>query len=375
MVSQGITTIVVGQDGGGMNLRALFARLDTQPAAVNVASYAGHGSIRGAVLGAKYERRATAPELARMEQLLREEMQAGALGLSTGLEYDPGIYASEAEVLALAKVAGAAGGRYISHMRSEDRDFWPALTEIITIGRVNRKPEQVSHIELGKPNFADSTETAFILEHLNTADDILFNRVDGLPDYRGRTLAQVAALRGRSPGRTMMDLLAEPGGSRSGIIAKGMDDADVATLIRWPYTNVCSAGQSSGLHPRGFGSFLKVLGPYVRECKLFSTEESVRKMTSLRPPMWAVSSAGASRRGTRPGALRPGDRDRSRELRDATRAGHGHRVGVGDRGARVRRRGRTGRRAGKALRRSRLRPCSGPRARRPDDSAKMARDI
>ena len=79
----------------------------------------------------------------------------------------------------------------------------------------------------------------------------------------------------------MMDLLAEPGGSRSGIIAKGMDDADVATLIRWPYTNVCSDGLSSGLHPRGFGSFPKVLGPYVRERKLFSTEEAVRKMTSL----------------------------------------------------------------------------------------------
>ncbi len=336
MVSQGITTIVVGQDGGGMNLKALFARLDTQPVAVNVASYAGHGAIREAVLGAKYERRATAREQARMEQLLRVEMQAGALGLSTGLEYDPGIYASEAEVLALAKVAGAAGGRYISHMRSEDRDFWPALHEIITIGRVNRMPVQVSHIKLGmrdlwgqadsvirvldraraegvqitadiypylqwqanlgvlypKRNFADSAETAFILEHLNTADDILFNRVDGHPEYRGKTLAQVAALRGRSAGRTMMDMLAEPGGSGAGIIAKGMDDADVATLIRWPFTNVCSDGLSSGLHPRGFGSFPKVLGPYVRDRSLFSTEEAVRKMTSL-----SASNVGISQRG------------------------------------------------------------------------------
>lgn len=336
MVSQGVTTIVVGQDGGGMNLRALFAQLDTQPVAVNVASYAGHGAIREAVMGEQYARRATARELARMQQLLRAEMQAGALGLSTGLEYDPGIYASEAEVLALAKVAGAAGGRYISHMRSEDRDFWPALKEIITIGRVNRMPVQVSHIKLGmrdlwgqadsvvkvlnraraegvqitadiypylhwqanlgvlypKRNFGDSAETAFILEHLNTADDILFNRVDGHPEYRGKTLAQVAALRGVSPGRMMMDLLAEPGGSGAGIIAKGMDDADVATLIRWPFTNVCSDGLSSGLHPRGFGSFPKVLGPYVRERKLFSTEEVVRKMTSL-----AAANVGLTKRG------------------------------------------------------------------------------
>ena len=81
-----------------------------------------------------------------------------------------------------------------------------------------------------------------------------------------------------SPAKTLLDLLAEPGGESAGIVAKGMDDRDVERLIQWPYANVCSDGTSTGLHPRGYGSFSKVLGPYVREKKLFPMEEAVRKM-------------------------------------------------------------------------------------------------
>src|SRR5207237_2980140 len=116
-VSQGITTIVAGQDGSSrFPIADAFARLDTQPGAINVASYVGHGTIRRRVMGDDYRRVATAAEVERMKQLVREEMAAGALGLSTGLEYDPGIFSSHDEVLELAKVAGAMGGRYISHM-------------------------------------------------------------------------------------------------------------------------------------------------------------------------------------------------------------------------------------------------------------------
>ncbi|HTK51363.1 MAG TPA: amidohydrolase family protein, partial [Gemmatimonadaceae bacterium] len=148
-VSQGITTIVVGQDGEShFPLAAYFARLDSTPAAINVASYIGHGTIRGRVMGDDFRRTATDSEVARMRTLVREEMSAGALGLSTGLEYDPGIYSAPSEVLELAKVAGSMGGRYISHMRSEDRNFWQALDELITIGREAHMPVQVSHMKL-----------------------------------------------------------------------------------------------------------------------------------------------------------------------------------------------------------------------------------
>jgi N-acyl-D-amino-acid deacylase len=336
MVSQGVTTIVVGQDGGGSNLAALFARLESQPVSVNVASYAGHGSIRGRVMGDDFKRRATAEEIERMKPLLKAEMDAGALGLSTGLEYDPGIYSAPEEVLALAKVAADAGGRYISHMRSEDRWFWEALDELIAIGRSHRMPVQVSHMKLGmhdlwgqaekligvldraradgvqltadiypytywqsnlgvlypKRNFSDEKETEFVLAHVSLADDIIFNSFRAHPEYVGKTLADVAKLNGTPPAKMLMALLAESGGSGAGIVAKGMADADVERLLQWPFANVCSDGTSTGLHPRGYGSFSKVLGPYVRDKKLFPLEEAVRKMSSL-----AAANVGLIDRG------------------------------------------------------------------------------
>src|SRR5437867_958233 len=148
-VSQGITTIIVGQDGSStLPLAALFSRLEREPAAVNVASYVGHGTIRREVLGADFKRHATAEETDRMSAMLRTEMAAGALGLSTGLEYDPGIYSAPDEVVALARVAASFGGRYISHIRSEDRTFWKAVDEVIAIGRDARLPVQISHAKL-----------------------------------------------------------------------------------------------------------------------------------------------------------------------------------------------------------------------------------
>jgi N-acyl-D-amino-acid deacylase len=131
-----------------------------------------------------------------------------------------------------------------------------------------------------------------VLEHVALADDIIFNNFRAHPDYVGKTLAQVAAARGASHVRTLMALLAEPGGEGTGIVARGMADADVERLFQWPFANVCSDGTSTGLHPRGFGSFTKVLGPYVRDRKLFPVEEAVRKMTTL-----AAANVGIRNRG------------------------------------------------------------------------------
>jgi len=336
MVSQGVTTIVAGQDGSGIDLAKRFAAFEARPASVNVALFAGHGSIRRRVMGEDFKRPATAAEVDRMKALVKAEMDAGALGLSTGLEYDPGIYSTRAEVVALAQVAADAGGRYMSHVRSEDRDFWDAIDEIVTIGRVTGMPVQISHVKLGmhdlwgqagkliavldkarasgvkltadiypytywqsnlgvlypKRNFADRAETAFVLAHVALPGDIIFNAFGAHPDYVGKTLAEVAAMRKTPPAQALMDLLAEPDGEDAGIVAKGMSDADVERLAQWPFANICSDGMSRGLHPRGFGSFAKVLGPYVRDRKLFTLEEAVRKMTSL-----AAANAGLPRRG------------------------------------------------------------------------------
>ena len=148
-VSQGITTVVVGQDGESIYpLRDFFAKLEKLPPAVNVASYAGHGTLRDLVMGKDFRRHATAAEVDSMHKLLDIEVIAGALGLSSGLEYDPGIYSDSTELFTLTDVFALSGSRYISHIRSEDRYFWAAIDEIIAIGRRSRIPVQVSHTKL-----------------------------------------------------------------------------------------------------------------------------------------------------------------------------------------------------------------------------------
>ena len=343
-VSQGVTTIVVGQDGEShFPLAEYFARLDSTPPAINVASYVGHGTIRARVMGDDFRRVATDSEVARMRDLVREEMSAGALGLSTGLEYDPGIYSSPAEVLELAKVAGSMGGRYISHIRSEDRNFWQALDELITIGRVAHMPVQVSHMKLAmralwgqgdsliatlnraraagvqvtadvypytmwqstltvlypKRNFADRAETEFILAQVAAPEDLVIGDYALNPGYVGKDVGEIAALRHSDPAATLMALIADAQAKQANesVVAKGMDERDIATIMRWPYTDFCSDGALDGAHPRGFGSFPRVLGRYVREQKVLTLEEAVRRMTSL-----AAANVGITDRGV----IRPG---------------------------------------------------------------------
>lgn len=336
-LSQGITTIVVGQDGGSaFPLKEILARLEATPPAVNVASYVGHGTLRRRVMGNDFRRTATDAEVDRMEELLRNEMQSGALGLSTGLEYDPGIYSDPKEVLALAKVAAAAGGRYISHVRSEDRQFWKAIDEAIDIGRQARIPVQISHVKLAMrslwghtdrlletlnaarasgvqitadiypytywqsgmtvlfPNrdFDNRKEAEFALREVTSPDGLLVTRFQQNAAYEGKTLAEIAKLRGTDPPQAMMDMIREAGESDVGIVATSMDERDVERLMQWPFANICSDGTSSGGHPRGFGAFTRVLGRYVRENRSLTLAEAVRKMTSL-----SAANVGIRNRG------------------------------------------------------------------------------
>jgi N-acyl-D-amino-acid deacylase len=350
-VSQGISTIVVGQDGGSpLPLADFFARLEKEPAAVNVASYVGHGRLRKEVMGEDFRREARPDELAKMSALLDREMGAGALGLSTGLEYDPGIFSSRSEVVALAKVAAAAGGRYISHIRSEDRDFWDAIDEIVAIGREAKLPVQVSHVKLAmlglwgqadrllrmldearaggiditadvypylywqstltvlfpKRDFENRQTAELILREIATPDGLLLGRFEPEPSYAGKTVAEIARLRGTDPPATLMDLIREAQAyeKKTGrddvesVIGTSMSEGDLEKLLAWPFTNLCTDGELDGRHPRGFGSYPRVLGRYVRERKVVSLEEAIRRMTSL-----AARNVGLADRGViRPGA-------------------------------------------------------------------------
>jgi N-acyl-D-amino-acid deacylase len=333
VLSQGVTTIVVGQDGGSRTpLAEFFARLERTPPAVNVASYVGHGTVRSTVLGDDFRRVATPAEVARMREIVEAEMRAGALGLSTGLEYDPGIYSSRAEVLELARAVAPFGGRYISHVRSEDRAFWQAIDEIIAIGRDARIPVQISHIKLAmrslwgqtdsllrildrartagvditadiypytywqstltvlfpERDFANRATAEFVLREVAAPEGLLLSRFAPETTYVGKTIADIARLRGVDAASTLMALIreaeeAERAGrpSDESVIGTSMAERDVAGLIAWPHANICSDGELAGRHPRGFGAFPRVLGRYVREQGVISLPEAVRKMTSL----------------------------------------------------------------------------------------------
>ena len=143
VVTQGITTIVRGADGGdgvdeaytAMSQEEFNRRFNESPVSVNIASFSPHNSIRSVVMGSDFKRFATAEELAEMSALVEADMQHGALGLGTGLEYMPGIFSATEEVIELSKIAASYGGHYMSHVRDEDDKFLDAVDEVIRIGR------------------------------------------------------------------------------------------------------------------------------------------------------------------------------------------------------------------------------------------------
>jgi len=333
-ISQGITTIVEGQDGGSYLMDSVRAMITRNPIGVNVANYTGHATLREMVMGEKDLWRQSRPEeLEKMKALLKSELDKGSLGISTGLEYEEGFYSNYEEVLALSKVAAVEHSRYISHIRSEDMHLSEALEEIINIGREAKLPVQISHFKIAlrdrwgqageilaqlqearaegvditadvypyvawhstlrvlfpKKDFDNVASAQYACDHLIDPAGSVIARFKPKPEYAGKTLSQIAGMRNSSPAQTLVDLVKlastyrddhpDEGGVES-IMGKSMSDEDLKALLAWPYSNVCSDGANGG-HPRGYGTFPKVLAKYVREEKTFPIEEAVRKMTSL----------------------------------------------------------------------------------------------
>ena len=336
-ISQGITTIVVGNDGkSNFPIENFKQELKSNPPAINVASYTGHGSIRLEVMGADYKREASFEEIARMQALLAKELKSGSLGLATGLEYDPGIYSNTDEVITLAKTVAVEGGRYISHMRSEDRALHEAVEELILIGSEAGLPVQISHMKLAAVNiwgqadnvlrrleaaraegidvtadvypytywqstltvllpdrdFEDLDAARFALESLAPADGLTLTVYAPDPDLVGLTVAEIAAARGKSNEETYLQLIRdayegftieeiatmeEP---RESVIGVSMSEQDVAALVAWQHSNICSDGATEG-HPRGHGAFPRAIRKYVREQGIVTLPDMIRKMTSL----------------------------------------------------------------------------------------------
>ncbi len=341
-----------GLDLGWKDARGFFDRLAASGTAINYTSFVGQGTVRAAVIG--YGDRPAAPEeMSRMEALVRESMAGGVLGLSTGLEYSPGSFASTEEIIALCRVAAAGGGVYATHMRNEQEGVLEAVDEAIRIARETPIRLEVSHLKIGYeknwPKFdalvarIDAASAAGVRLHCdrypyiawNTGLDMFFPlwsregtgrdfvgrlgdpslqaRLRAAVEAKGRdvgswdrvlissvateknralegmNILEASRAAGLEPYEFMRRLLIEES-DRVGMITFAMSEDQLKRLLAHPLVGICSDGYALAPygrlargkpHPRCYGSFARALGKYVREEKVVSLEEMVRKMTFM----------------------------------------------------------------------------------------------
>jgi N-acyl-D-amino-acid deacylase len=341
----------------------------------NVASFIGAPTIREYVIGLD-DKPPTPAQLDQMRELVRREMEAGALGITTALIYPPAFFAKTDELIELCKVAAKYKGKYTAHMRSEGAQLIEAVEETIRISREAGLPAEIYHLKAsGEANWPKMDQVIKMIENARrqgvkiTADmytypaggtgldaslppwvfdggrEAAYKRLqdpatrqkiaeavraptnewenlyllsgspdrillasfrnDNLKPLTGKTLAEVAKMRGKDPVETIMDLLLEDR-SRIGTIYFLMSEDNIKKQIRQPWVSFGSDAASisaegvflkSAAHPRTYGNFARLLGKYVRDEKVISLTEAVRRLTSLPATNLGLNHRGLLQRG------------------------------------------------------------------------------
>ena len=344
--------------------------LETHGISCNVASFIGATTIREYVIGFE-DKQPTPEQLDEMRELVRKEMEAGALGIGTSLIYPPAFYAKTEELIELCKVAAKYQGKYISHIRSEGNQLFEAVDELLRIAREANIPAELYHIKTaGKKNWSKEDQLLTRIERaqkkgLNVRANMytytaagtgldaclppwtedggypeLFRRLrdpvmraiikaeaqvdsdewenlylaagspekillvgfksEKLKPLTGKTLAEVAKMRGKDPIDTIMDLISEDE-SRIGTVYYLMSEENVKKELRKPWISFGSdeASQApeapftkSNPHPRAYGNFARVLGKYVRDEKVLSMSDAIHRLSGL-----PATNLGLDRRG------------------------------------------------------------------------------
>jgi N-acyl-D-amino-acid deacylase len=343
-VSQGITTLIVGADGdSAWPLLTWVRKMQEHPAALNVGTFAGHATIRLQVMGDDFKRAATDPEIRLMEQRMGQAMNQGALGLSSGLEYEVGSYSSTDEVVALAKIAAQAGGIYMTHIRDEADKSFEALNEEIEIGERAHIPLEHSHIKLGTVSvqgraaeyikiieaarkrgvdfladcypydawnsnlkvvvpdkqYENPKSVAAALASYGGGSHITITEFSPNKSYVGHTIADLAKSNGISEVEMYIRLIREGDAAHTEatIIGQSMIESDIKAFYQQPWVMVASDGGIGSEHPRGAGTFPRVLGLFVREKHWMTLPEAVRKMSSLPAQRLGWKDRGVIREG------------------------------------------------------------------------------
>lgn len=353
-LAMGATTIVLGQDGSSPSLGrdstggipAWFDALEHSLPDINIATTSGHGSLRRQAGISDGTRTPSAAQLARMAEVLEADLAAGSFGMSTGLEYVPGIYSSREEIIPLGRILANHDAVAMSHMRSEDDDKVDAsILEHIEASRPART--HISHLKVVYGKGAERAErTLAELQRLResglplTADaypyiasyttigilfpewalpptdyaQIVANRHDelrnaleqrmlrrggpgalllGTGEHAGKTLAQVAEADGR-PWPDVLLALGPQGGQAAHFV---MDKELQTRILIDPYVAIASDGSPKGRHPRGHGTFATWIEDFVVNEKRVSLEEGIRKATSLPAGILGLKDRGTIRAG------------------------------------------------------------------------------
>ena len=340
--------------------------LEKRKIGLNIASLVPHGNIRAAVIGFN-NRKASKYEMDKMKEILRDSLEAGAVGLSTGLVYMPCIFADKEELIELCKVVKEYEGIFAVHMRDEGYALIESVDEVLNIARETGVKLQISHLKAayrenwGKashvlrmideareagldvqfdqyPYIAGSTlldsllppwvregGTKKTIERLtdkktrekikkdiresiygweNTAkgcgwNNILITSVEspGNKKYEGKTLEQLASIQNKDPEDVLFDLLIE---EKCAVTEAefSMCEEDVRMIMKHRVQMFCSDGlYGSKPHPRVFGTFTRILGKYIREERVLTLENAIRKMTSMPAQRLGLKGRGVIKEG------------------------------------------------------------------------------
>lgn len=349
-LAMGVTTITLGQDGSSPaepDLAAWLARVEERGIGPNLAMFVGHGTLRD-LAGIGRERQPPGDKLAAMGDLLDETLDY-TFGLSTGLEYSPGLYATDEELRGLARIVGRHDRVIMSHLRNEDDpQLEDSIAELLAQGeeaRVHiahlksvygrgeaRAEEILSILDAARDAGVSVTADVYPYTASYTGIAILFpewaktteqferakkerreelaiwleRRIDarngpeatllGTGEYTGKTLAELAFELEMSPANLLIDVIGPEGASAAYFV---MDDGLQSRLLQHPLVGICSDGSPTGFHPRGHGAFARIIEHYVVKQGAMSLPEAVRKMTSFAAGVLGLEDRGLLRAGMR----------------------------------------------------------------------------
>lgn len=333
--AMGVTTISLGQDGrspAAGNTQNWMLDVEEARPAVNIAHFIGHGSIRRQA-GVDERTDVSSGELQKMIGYVKEAMSSGSFGMTTGLEYLPGTYAGMDELIALAEPVGRNGGLVMSHIRNEDdEDIEASIKELLEQGRSADTPVHVSHIKIvygheqrraedvlrimkearkrGQtvtadiyPYAASYTGIGIVFPDWAKApydyEEVVAGRRDELAEflrkrvnlrngpestlfgtkpYAGKTLAQVAEEAGKPFEDVLIDDIGPTGAGAAYFV---MDENVMARFLVDPYVMICSDGSPTMRHPRGYGTFARIIREFVVDKELLTLENAIHKMSGL----------------------------------------------------------------------------------------------